>query len=430
MFRILVLSLLAATASAQQLDNKSFKTAKSQLAKAVKRDDLEAAREAIEALIPDQSFRAVELFLDAGAKTGLPRLQTICIQAVRASESEEAARGMHQLLKKGKGAWEERVLLCEAMGAMDSSETLAALETGLDDDEPTVQRAALLALGERHEEEALLAIYGLMQREEQRRGTLFQLAQRIVERREIDDAPAFEPTVLRQPEFFGSAIASQRVVFLIDISESMREVDKPSDTPVETDDPQRALLAEFGIPDSPPTRMRIDRAKHELKRVIALLEGEVRFTVIAYHGALQRQLSGVHVKAPAEQWLFAWQHKLTEANRRSKQSAIAWLGELTANGATYTNSALGFGFEVEDADTFYLLSDGMPTEPDARGKMLEREAILENIQSWNRLRKVVIHTFGFNGRGIPGVSRGVEEGFEEFMQEIAAQNSGSYTAID
>ncbi len=432
---LLCVCFCASSGSAEELDKRAFSAAKKELKRAVADVDLARVRAALDQLVEDQSLRALELFLKHGAESDEPQLRSLCVAAATRIEAPEALREAGEMLLDKRADSEERVLLCEALSTMRHREALDALIGALEADDAAVQRAALFALRDRQEQDALLAIYHLLEREEERGGQLFHLAWDIVQAREEAELPAFEPTVMRDrpppPELFGTEIASHRVVFVLDISESMRDVDASEPGPPEPlDERSRQLLERFGVPDAPPTRMRIDRAKHELMRAVALLDDEAKFSVVAFHGVVRRLPTGQHVKESPERWLFPWHTELVAATPRNKSKAIGFVRELQANGATYTLSALELAFAMVDADTFCLLSDGIPTEPDEAGNKIPSEQILEQLTHINRTRKVVIHTFGFSGKGIPGVSRGVERGFEEFMQEIAAQHGGEYTPID
>ena len=205
-----------------------------------------------------------------------------------------------------------------------------------------------------------------------------------------------------------------------------------------------ALFATCGCEEPPEatSRVRIDRAKYQLAQAIKALPPSAKFTILAYSGAMlppgSAQGGDPDALLPPViggfEWLQAWQPKLTSASDRSKSSAAAWIDELKANGSTFTYNALRAAFEVTDADTIVLLSDGAPTEIDrATGQPMSPEQILEKIEALNRFKRLRIDTFGFDtansGRAaIPGFGPSGAD-LDQFMRDLAKSNGGAYTQI-
>lgn len=290
----------------------------------------------------------------------------------------------------------------------------------------------------------------------------------------------------KKPTFFGSELRSNRVVFVIDVSGSMMEADPPSAGPTGTPPPPRtggpppsggsqggaggggggglggpAGAGSGGNADE--SRVRIERAKKQLAEVVTSLPADARFAIFAYNGyAMQAPGGGISLppgtptdpkeplppKIGGWEWLSVWKEpRLWPANEKLKAEAAEWVGQLKANGATFTFNALRAAFEVEGADTIVLLSDGAPTEFDReKNTTMTTERILEEVRELNRFKRLRIDTFGFDpgmggaggGRGgFGGGSRGGRGGggfggspLSEFLEKLAQENGGDYKRID
>jgi hypothetical protein len=165
----------------------------------------------------------------------------------------------------------------------------------------------------------------------------------------------------------------------------------------------------------PKERMRIERAKSELKKAIAGLPPKAKFNVIAFSAGVS-----------------PWQkQKLVLATSQNKQAAIAFADRFNANGGTYT-----------EADTIYLLSDGAPEKyPSAVGQENpDNVKMIDTILTWfrneNKFRKVKIYTFGFDGEGVWDPNHGPKppyhqnaQRFIDFMKKLAEESGGEYQSI-
>jgi hypothetical protein len=74
-------------------------------------------------------------------------------------------------------------------------------------------------------------------------------------------------------------------------------------------------------------------------------------------------------------------------------------------------------FDVSDATTIFLLSDGAPRRGD---KPMDVDPILAKVREDNRFRRVRIHTVGFLQAG---------SNLRKFMTRLAAQNQGHYKEL-
>jgi hypothetical protein len=217
--------------------------------------------------------------------------------------------------------------------------------------------------------------------------------------------------------FYGLAVKSDRVLFIIDISSSMlKETKNPGPEPVKP--PTGPVTPKEGEPPPPPppeeilSGPKIDVAKDELKKAIKKLPKATRFNIIAFnHAVLQ------------------WQQEMKEATEANKEEALKWVRALQASGSTFIDGALRLGFRLAgvgavDAgtgyapavDTIILMSDGAPTDNSfPKSNLMDPEVILQHVREWNPHKRIVIHTIAVDM--VEGV---------EFMKKLAAENGGTY----
>lgn len=287
----------------------------------------------------------------------------------------------------------------------------------------------------------------------------------------------------KKPTFFGSELKSNRLVFVIDVSGSMMEADPPSTggaPPPPTAGPTGGPGGQGGSGagaggggglggpagagaggGADESRVRIERAKKQLAGVLGQLPPDAKFAVFAYNGIMMQGPNGVSLPpgAPTDpkeplppkmggwEWLSVWKEpRLQPATEKNKADAAEWVGQLKANGATFTFNALKNAFQVEGADTIVLLSDGAPTEFDReKGTQMTTDRILEEVAELNRFKRLRIDTFGFDpeapGMGAGGARGGSRGGagpglggmggsLSEFLRKLAEQNGGAYKRID
>jgi HEAT repeat protein len=167
--------------------------------------------------------------------------------------------------------------------------------------------------------------------------------------------------------YHGVPVVSNRMVFLVDISGSMSEL-----TGIET---------------------RMDQSKKELLRVLGQLGKDVQVNMVFFDERIE-----------------PWRKALVPIRPNLKE-AQAVIAKLAPRGSTNIFDALDAAFQLKDADTIYLLSDGEPTN----GRIIDTEDILREVRKMNRLRQIVIHTISF--------------GPSPFLKTLAAQNGGQYVEI-
>ena len=188
--------------------------------------------------------------------------------------------------------------------------------------------------------------------------------------------------------FFGTAVTSNRVIFVIDVSGSMAQrykLKKPLPMKTSTD-PQAAQKALEVI--------KIEMAKKELIKAVSGLPFDAKFNIVFYNHKFH-----------------AWRKGLQRASYRNKQAAINFVKKFKPSGRTNIYDTLMFALANKGVDTIYLLSDGLPNT----GTVTDPNAIVEKISAHNRQR-VAIHTFGF-GLGARG---------RRFMEELAKRNRGRF----
>jgi von Willebrand factor type A domain len=207
-------------------------------------------------------------------------------------------------------------------------------------------------------------------------------------------------------DFYGIETRSNRIVFVLDRSQSMR-------LPV----PQKGPVTGPKGDESVPGKTKLEVAKNQLERTIRKLAPDVKFGVIFFGGKFQ-----------------AWQAPpaLLGATPENKKAAIEWFASLAPEGSTPTFAALaealryakvGGGKSATDpagADTIYLLSDGAPSGPGGADLLLgpELDAEIARFLEANRDFKCVVHTVGVG----PDHNR-------ELMTRLARETGGTYRAV-
>jgi HEAT repeat protein len=183
----------------------------------------------------------------------------------------------------------------------------------------------------------------------------------------LPDKAAVITGLARMTTYHGVPVVSNRMVFLVDISGSMGEVTG--------------------------TESRMEQSKKELLRVLGQLGKDVQVNMVFFDERIE-----------------PWRKALVPIRPNLKE-AQALIAKIAPRGSTNIFDALDAAFQLKDADTIYLLSDGEPTN----GRIIDTEDILREIRKLNRLRQIVIHTISF--------------GASPFLKTLAAQNGGQYVEI-
>ncbi len=209
---------------------------------------------------------------------------------------------------------------------------------------------------------------------------------------------------------YGIESRSRRILFIIDVSGSMKEKihhDKGG-TPTGLSQDQ---LEELDM-------TKIDLAKRELKRAVRALEPEALFNILAFSTTVTK-----------------WKEKMVKGDMATKNEALTFVGDMEAVGSTWTYGVFQEAFHLAGmgaldknydptVDTIYFISDGAPTDNDMdEPKLQEPEVVLSAVREWNRLGKVIIHAIAIDPRA--GGGR-----FIGFMKKLASENNGQYTQRD
>ncbi len=221
--------------------------------------------------------------------------------------------------------------------------------------------------------------------------------------------------------FYGLPIHSDRVIFVIDISNSMklRTENGNADEKWKAPPPAPPVTGPGAPPPPPPppppeallSGPKIEVMKHELRRAIQGLPEAHTFTIVAFNSGAA-----------------AWKEQLVPATEKNKQDAYTWIRGLKPYSVTYIEGALRRAFQIagvidvdkayvtQRADTIVLMSDGAPTDNHPRAaKNADPEALLALVREWNKRRRIVIHAVGVDM--IDHI---------DFLKKLAEQNGGTY----
>lgn len=375
-------------------------------------------------------------------RRGRPDLRAAVVEALGRMRAADAAAPIREILDDGG---HDIRLLFEcllALARIEGARAVPAIEPWLENEEPALRDGAVRALGETGDPAALAAVLPLatdpappvqeavvrVVREAKAKAgvpALIELLARSRSLRATDaarvaleemtgqcfgfDAAAWrewwaarDPGAALEPAkaasecsvatYYGMGIHSDRLVFVLDVSGSMR-AGRPA---------------------------RIETARRELTETLGMLSERTRFNVVAFSGS------------PV--W---WRDSEVPATPENIESARKFVAELSPGGGTNVWDTLAETFEKNrDVDTIFFLGDGSPS----RGRVTEPEEILARIHWMNRLRHVEIHTIALLRGGTPPPVAGThpaptgpreddEEEAARFMARLAAATGGTFLKI-
>lgn len=323
-----------------------------------------------------------------------------------------------------------RVFLCDVVAKRKGEGAEAALVGAMEDKSPLVQKSAIAHLGIKKSTKGVDAAIALLAKVEKKREEPWLDCLRYLTSLSGKDLATadewkgwwtankatFDPTKVTPgkvtgagvgetvsrgaPELFGTEVLSKRCVFILDVSGSMAIKDP---VPEGGKRPVAVGPKDPSYADVPPERMRMHRLKEAMVKLIQDLPGDTRFTIITF---------GSQVRD--------WQRELVEANGKNKADALDFAQGMQPEGFTVTDEALRAAFDVSDANTFYLFSDGIPQrgkKPDGSPDHIDRREILEEVEQLNRTRKVKIFSIG------------IGEADANFMRGLATANGGTFVAV-
>jgi hypothetical protein len=194
--------------------------------------------------------------------------------------------------------------------------------------------------------------------------------------------------------FYGIQTLSKRIVYILDISNSMNQsLDAP--------DPRVTRR----VIHAPKGQRKIDQAVGELESSITVLDKGATFNIVFYHHEVE-----------------VWRKGQVKATPANKRKAIAWAERVVAEGNTNIFDAVDRAFKLAGrgtfdrhyqiaADTFYLLSDGQAN----RGRVVNPGEMLREVAQLNKFRRVVIHSIALG-----------DSADMDFMARLAGQNGGQF----
>ncbi len=245
------------------------------------------------------------------------------------------------------------------------------------------------------------------------------------------------------PTLYGVPIKSDRVLFVIDVSGSMREsikVGKAENAP-----PPPPTTPKEGAPAAPEppkddhlSGPKSNVAVDQVKRAVEKLGKGAVFSMIAFnHSTMVWKDRPVPAtpenKEEAYKWLRQWRWE--PGPDYAKDERANGKGSPGPSGSTFVEGALRFALTrvaglgtVDKAypevgiDTIMFLCDGAPTDnaPTA-SNLVPTEPILAKVREWNARGAVVIHTIAIDMTN--------QAGGNEFMKKLAEQNKGTFTPI-
>lgn len=171
--------------------------------------------------------------------------------------------------------------------------------------------------------------------------------------------------------YYDIPFTSQSVAFLVDTSGSMA-----------------ARIGTGG-------QSRLDESKRQLERIVTAMAESVRFNLITFESVVHEL-----------------DRKVGLADKKRKEQALAYVAKLAPRGGTNIFDALEKAFADPEIDTIYLLSDGDPSA----GRIQDPDAILAEVQRWNRTRRLRIHT----------ISVGADS---KFLKRLAELAGGEYRYV-
>ena len=402
--------------------------------------------------IPDP--RALEA-LARLAEDRAPALRAAAIDALAEQGAKEALPVIAKAL--AAPAWELKVAAAAALGRLGDEAALGPLVLAMRDPGENPGRVLDEIAG------ALQAITGESHDYDLAAWVKYGLRRALASGRKGD--PSAFPVALSATDvdtvqlprwttaFFGIPTPSTRIVFVIDVSGSMRDPAVPdpgrpaapnvvTGAPRVLSGPRREPPAETAARGVLETKRaawagrvpqtRLEQAQQELVSAILAMDPRVHFSMVCFGG----------------ERIEIWSDRLLPATPAVQVRAIEAVEKLRADGGTNTMDGLhcAFGFLGRDpvpgqppapvaldskrradepatllrlngADTVYLLTDGKPN----RGAVPEPPRILEEVRKINEVRRVRVHVIG-----VGEADQGVDPPDPEWCRRLAQDNGGDF----
>ncbi|MHC4340461.1 MAG: HEAT repeat domain-containing protein [Planctomycetota bacterium] len=202
-----------------------------------------------------------------------------------------------------------------------------------------------------------------------------------------EDAETPERLKGRTSAFYGIRTLSNRILFIVDISRSMK--DRSQSNP--------GTITGKRHPYARPTgETKLAIARWQLHRAVHDLPSDAHFNILVYSESYK-----------------VWQEKMTLATKGAKKKAHLFVDGLNGNGVTNICDPIEKALRFP-ADTIFLLSDGNPN----RGRITDLNRLLDHLRKRSALRRVVYHTVGIG-----------EVADSSFLKELARRTGGHYVGF-
>jgi len=193
------------------------------------------------------------------------------------------------------------------------------------------------------------------------------------------------------PTYYGIRLVTNRVVFVLDLSGSMRD-------PVESSE---ELLRRLPPEDRPrlgtELKTKMDLARSQLARALEALPEDTVFSLVFFSDSP-----------------FVWERNLVPATAENKKRALQRVISSGPAGGTNLHDALRAALElggedpldhfIQGPDTIFLLSDGNPS----RGEIRDTRRLRSWFRDENRPRRIRVNTIGV-GRQSAAFLKGLAE---------------------
>lgn len=184
--------------------------------------------------------------------------------------------------------------------------------------------------------------------------------------------------------FYGIPVRSKRIVFVVDRSESMAEKARWKDTSAASGPVDLRLVGD----------RKIDVCRYELKKALLVLAKDAEFNVVFFN-------RDVAAFAPSAM----------KATPENVKKAFAFIDSFEPRGRTNLFDPLEKAIVAAQADTVFLLTDGLPN----CGQFEKPEEIRREIARLNTAR-LAVHA----------IYVGSEKGGEELLRGLAQENGGAF----
>jgi HEAT repeat protein len=410
-------------------------------------------REVIHGLGQTTNKEAIAWLCDKGLADKSPLVREIVVRALGHMTDPASLRALHEATgDKDPGV---RTMAVDGLGRRHPKESLDTVAAALKDENWQVRAAAVAALGMYRDLKIVDPLIAALKTEIGRlRGDIDKALERLLGRSMGGDHDLWKSWweankaeilsggsadehggpggagAMKTTSFYGIRTFSKNVMFIIDISGSMRhkgkipEKEKRKGTgTVITGHKGGNGGPEPPIGPGPVNDTKMEIAKWELKKAIRGLEKGSLFNIIHYNSEVK-----------------PYSPNMVKVSKGQKVKVYRFIDGLQPVGMTNIHDALMKTFTMSgegqrarkknykgSVDTIYFLTDGYATA----GSVMEPDQILAAVREANRTRKIVIHTIGIysvgdgQNRPDPNVRR-----WKRFLEQLAKQNGGRHKCFE